>query len=225
MDALAFNKMNKLHVHMTDSQSWPLEIPSIPDLAAKGAYHPGLIYSATDLATLQRYGSLRGIEVFLEIDMPGHTSAIWYSNPDLIAAFNMQPDWGAFAAEPPSGTLKLNSSKVDDFITKIFQDLLPRVAPYNSHFHSGGDEVNMNAYNTDETVRTNQVMTLRPYMQRFIEKVHKQVCLPLKMLYPCHCSYKSMQLTVILLTLLTVLKPCQKSSISTADTQKLNKRG
>ena len=77
--------MNKLHVHMTDSQSWPLEIPSMPDLAAKGAYHPGLIYSAKDLAALQRYGSLRGIEVFLEIDMPGHTSAIWYYNPDLIA--------------------------------------------------------------------------------------------------------------------------------------------
>jgi hexosaminidase len=87
----------------------------------------------------------------------------------------MQPDWGAYAAEPPSGTLKLNSSKVDDFITKIFQDLLPRVTPFNSHFHSGGDEVNMNAYKTDETVRTNQVMELRPFMQRFIDKVHKQV--------------------------------------------------
>jgi hexosaminidase len=175
INALAFNKMNKLHVHITDSQSWPLEIPSIPDLAAKGAYHPGLIYSVKDLAALQRYGSLRGIEVFLEIDMPGHTSAIWYSNPELIAAFNMQPDWGAYAGEPPSGTLKLNSSKVDDFITKIFQDLLPRVTPFNSHFHSGGDEVNMNAYKTDETVRTNQVMELRPFMQRFIDKVHKQV--------------------------------------------------
>jgi hexosaminidase len=176
MDALAFNKMNKLHLHITDSQSWPLEIPSIPELAAKGAYHPGLTYTAKDLANLQRYGSLRGIEVFLEIDMPGHTSAVWFSNPDLITAFNVQPDWGAFAAEPPSGTLKLNSSKVDDFITKMFQDLLPRVLPYNSHFHTGGDEVNMNAYRTDETVQTSQVMKLRPLMQRFVEMVHKQVC-------------------------------------------------
>jgi hexosaminidase len=178
MDALAMNKMNKLHIHITDSQSWPLDIPSIPDLAAKGAYHPGLIYTAKDLANLQRYGSLRGIEVFLEIDMPGHTSAIWYSNPDLIASFNVQPEWGVFAAEPPSGTLKLNSSKVDAFITKIFQDLLPRVSPYSSHFHSGGDEVNMNAYGTDETVKTSNVMKLRPYMQRFIDRIHKQVHFP-----------------------------------------------
>jgi hexosaminidase len=177
MDALAFNKMNKLHLHVTDSQSWPLEIPSIPELAAKGAYHPGLIYSERDLKALQRYGTVRGIEVFLEIDMPGHTSAVWYYNPDLIASFNMQPDWGAFAAEPPSGTLKLNSSKVDNFITKIFQDLLPRVVPYSSHFHTGGDEVNMNAYGTDETVRTTNMLQLRPFMQRFIDKVHKQVYL------------------------------------------------
>src|SRR5690606_11399195 len=30
INALAMNKMNRLHLHVTDSQSWPLEIESMP---------------------------------------------------------------------------------------------------------------------------------------------------------------------------------------------------
>lgn len=39
IEALAFNKFNRLHLHASDAQSWPLEIPALPHLAAKGAYH------------------------------------------------------------------------------------------------------------------------------------------------------------------------------------------
>src|SRR5690606_35928836 len=40
LDAMGFNKFNRLHLHASDSQSWPIEIPALPDLALKGAYHP-----------------------------------------------------------------------------------------------------------------------------------------------------------------------------------------
>lgn len=33
LDAMSWNKMNRLHLHVTDSQSWPLEIPALPKLA------------------------------------------------------------------------------------------------------------------------------------------------------------------------------------------------
>ncbi len=42
IDAIAWNKMNRLHIHMTDSQSWHLEIPSMPEVAEKGASQCGL---------------------------------------------------------------------------------------------------------------------------------------------------------------------------------------
>jgi hexosaminidase len=175
IDALAFNKFNRLHLHITDGQSWPLEIPSMPELSAKGAYRSDFVYDSKTIADLQRYGSLQGVEVFLEIDMPGHTSSIAYSHPELIASFNMQPNWNTFAAEPPSGTLKLNSSAVTTFIEKLFADLLPRVSPYTTYMHTGGDEVNANAYANDDTVKSSDTKILTPLMQKFIDHNHDLV--------------------------------------------------
>jgi hexosaminidase len=91
--ALAYNKMNRFHLHVTDSQSWPLEIPALPKLSAKGAYRPDLVYTPHDFADIQHHAAIRGVEMITEIDMPGHTSSIHYSYPELIAAFNKQPDW------------------------------------------------------------------------------------------------------------------------------------
>jgi hexosaminidase len=175
IDALAYNKMNRFHVHVTDSQSWPLEIPALPELSAKGAYRPDLVYTPQDFQDIQHYAAIQGVEVITEIDMPGHTSSIFYSNPELIAAFNKQPDWDTWAAEPPSGTLKLNSSAVDDFLDTMLSDLLPRILPYSSYFHTGGDEVNKNAYTLDETVKSNDTAILQPLMQKFVDRNHDQV--------------------------------------------------
>ncbi|KAG9574840.1 putative cytochrome 52A4, partial [Aureobasidium melanogenum] len=174
IDALAYNKFNRLHLHITDAQSWPIEIPALPMLAEKGSYREGLTYSPQTMAYIQDYGASRGVEVILEIDMPGHTSSIAYSYPELIAAFN-EKDWSAYAAEPPSGTLKLNSSAVAEFLDTLFEDLLPRVLPYSSYFHTGGDEVNVNAYNLDDTVRSNDTAILQPLMQAFVDRAHAKV--------------------------------------------------
>lgn len=113
IDALSWNKFNRLHskelrnahvldtqailttcffaVHMTDSQSWPLEIPAIPELAREGAYQKGLSYSPSDFEKIQKYGIERGVQVYIEFDMPGHTTAIALSHPELITAANAKP--------------------------------------------------------------------------------------------------------------------------------------
>lgn len=120
--------MNRLHVHVTDSQSWPLDIPSMPSLAARGAYHTSQIWSSSDLEDVQLYGLERGVSVFLEIDLPGHTAAVGHAYPDLVAAFHME-NWENYAVEPPAGQLKLNSA-VGDFLDLLMADLLPRVSPW-----------------------------------------------------------------------------------------------
>ncbi|KAF1963321.1 hypothetical protein CC80DRAFT_396988 [Byssothecium circinans] len=175
IDAVAYSKMNRFHLHVTDSQSWPLVIPSIPELSAKGAYRPDQIYSPEDFADIQYYASINGVELITEIDMPGHTSSIALSYPELIAALEIQPNWDAYAAEPPSGTLKLNSTAVYDFLEQLFNDVLPRVRPYSSYFHTGGDEVNRNAYTLDDTVNSSDPAVLQPLMQKFVDRNHDQV--------------------------------------------------
>ncbi|MCJ1287844.1 N-acetyl-glucosamine-6-phosphate deacetylase [Xylographa opegraphella] len=170
LDAMSFSKLNRLHLHATDSQSWPLEIPALPDLAEKGAYHKRQIWSTDDLRDVQEYGKSVGIEVYLEIDMPGHTASIHHSYPELITAYNIQP-WESYAAEPPSGQLKLNSSAVTHFLTKILSDLFPRIAPYSPHFHLGGDELNTNSYALDPTVNSSSKAVLQPLLQAFYDNV------------------------------------------------------
>jgi len=141
IDACAYNKMNRLHLHVTDSQSWPLEIPALPELASKGAYRSDLTFSPEEIKQIQFYGAVQGVQVYVETDMPGHTASIWYSHPELIAAFEILPNWNTYANEPPSGTLKLNSSAVYDFLSTLWDDLLPRLTDYSAYYHTGGDEV------------------------------------------------------------------------------------
>jgi len=63
LDAMAYNKMNRLHLHITDSQAWPLEVPTMPALARNGAYHSSMIYSTKDVTQIQKHGASLGIEV------------------------------------------------------------------------------------------------------------------------------------------------------------------
>lgn len=170
IDAMATCKMSRLHLHATDAQSWPIEIPALPTLSQKGAYQPYLVWSPGQLREVQMYGMERGVNVFLEIDMPGHTGSIANAFPELITVWN-ETDWSTFAAQPPTGSLKLNSPAVYDFLQTLFADLLPRVAPYTTYFHNGGDEVNKNAFLLDDTVNSNSSEVLQPLVQKLMSNV------------------------------------------------------
>jgi hexosaminidase len=174
IDAMSWNKLNRLHLHITDSQSWPLEIPALPKLAEKGSYRQGLTYSPADIAGIYEYGIHRGVNVIMEIDMPGHIGVVDLAYKDLIVAYNERPyHW--WCAQPPCGAFRLNSTKVYDFLDDLFDDLLPRIAPYTAYFHTGGDELNANDSTLDPDVRSNDTEILQPLLQKFIDFVHKKV--------------------------------------------------
>ncbi|MCJ1297977.1 N-acetyl-glucosamine-6-phosphate deacetylase [Hypocenomyce scalaris] len=170
---MSLNKFNRLHLHASDAQSWPLVIPSLPDLATKGAYRPSLTWTTNDLLRVQNHGRCQGIEVYLEIDLPGHTASIEHAYPSLITAFNQQkPSWQIYSAEPPSGQLKLNSTAVTTFLHTLFADLLPRIASFSSYFHTGGDEINAAAYALDPTVNSSSPAVIQPLLQSFTDYIH-----------------------------------------------------
>lgn len=174
IDAMAWNKMNRLHVHVTDSQSWPLDLPSMPEVAREGAHRRDLIYTADDIRRVQEYGVHRGVQVYFEIDMPGHIGSLYHSHPELIVAYNEQPYYH-YCVQPPCGAFKLNDSRVDAFLEKLFDDVLPRVHPYAAYFHTGGDELNANDSMLDENIRSNKSEVLQPLLQKFIDKQHERV--------------------------------------------------
>ncbi|KAL8861143.1 MAG: hypothetical protein Q9178_002359 [Gyalolechia marmorata] len=169
IEAMAASKLNKLHLHATDAQSWPIEIPALPELAMKGAYSHEQIWHTEDLEAVQLHGVYYGVEVFVEIDLPGHTTSIGNAYPHLITAKDVL--WPEYALEPPSGQLRLNSSEVPPFLESLLQDLLTRTSRYSSLFHLGGDELNLNAYLLDPTVRSSSHQVLQPLVQAFINHI------------------------------------------------------
>ncbi|KAL9578375.1 MAG: hypothetical protein Q9212_005758 [Teloschistes hypoglaucus] len=169
IEAMAANKLNRLHLHASDAQSWPLEIPSLPDLAMKGAYSQAQIWRTEDLEAVQLHGTYYGIQVFTEIDLPGHTTSIGNAFPHLVTAKDVP--WPEYALEPPSGQLRLNSSEIPPFIQTLLDDLVSRTSRHSSLFHLGGDELNMNAYRLDPTVNSSSYQVLKPLVQAFIDHV------------------------------------------------------
>ncbi|EMR63020.1 putative glycoside hydrolase family 20 protein [Eutypa lata UCREL1] len=174
IDAMSWNKLNRLHIHATDSQSWPLEIPALPELSDKGAYAKGKTYTPEDVESIQKYALQRGVEVIFEVDTPGHFGVAALAYPDLVAAWQAAP-WQNYCAEPPCGQLKLDKPEVDDFLDTLMNDLLPRTNPYSSLHHIGGDEVNFNAIALDETVGTNDSAVIQPLMQKFFDKHYERL--------------------------------------------------
>lgn len=174
IDGCAASKLNFLQFHATDGQAWPLEIPSLPELSAKGAYRPDLVYTPADLKRIQKYGVARGVQVIVEIDQPGHMSAVGWSYPELLTAYNYEP-YTYMCAEPPCGQLRLNDSAVDTFMDTMMDDLLPRVLPYSAYFHSGGDEVLANNSAVDPSVGTNASDVMARLLQTYTDKAFARV--------------------------------------------------
>ncbi|KAL6716237.1 Glucosamine-6-phosphate isomerase (Glucosamine-6-phosphate deaminase) (GNPDA) (GlcN6P deaminase) [Lecanora helva] len=169
IEAMAANKLNRLHIHASDAQSWPLEIPALPDLAIMGAYSPSQIWRTEDLEAVQRHGKSYGVEVFIEIDLPGHTTSIGNAYPQLITA--KDEPWAKYSVEPPSGQLRLNSSDVPSFLDTLLHDLLSRTSQHSRFFHLGGDELNLDAYSIDPSVNSSSREVLQPLVQSLIDQV------------------------------------------------------
>jgi len=83
VDGLARDKMNVLHWHISDAQSFPLASAAVPQLAL-GAWSPAQTYSLEDARELVRYAKFRGVRVVPEIDSPAHAESWGVGRPDLV---------------------------------------------------------------------------------------------------------------------------------------------
>ncbi|KAK6036208.1 glycosyl hydrolase family 20, catalytic domain protein [Cooperia oncophora] len=86
LDLMAQNKMNVLHWHLVDSESFPYTSLKFPNMSLLGAYTPAHIYSVDDIRKVMDYARLRGIRVVPEFDTPGHAGAWGKAFPNLLPA-------------------------------------------------------------------------------------------------------------------------------------------
>jgi len=148
--AMSYNKLNTLHWHITDTHSFPIEIKSVPELTQYGKYSTSRVYKQTDVRKIVNYAKVHGIRVLPEFDEPAHCGEGWQWGPkkglgNLAVCVNKEP-WQKYCVEPPCGQLNPTNDNVYDILGKIYKEYFQLFEP--DIFHAGGDEVNINCWNT-----------------------------------------------------------------------------
>ena len=67
IDSLPYAKLNVLHWHMSDSQSFPFEVTGKGKNLWKGAYSDQEKFTQLDVAGVVEYARLRGVRVMVEL--------------------------------------------------------------------------------------------------------------------------------------------------------------
>lgn len=137
IDSMTYAKLNVLHWHIVDSQSFPLEIPSYPNLW-KGTYSASERYTMVDAAEIVSYARRRGINVLAEIDVPGHARSWGVGYPSL---------WPSPECKEP---LDVSSDFTFQVIDGILSDF-KKIFNYR-YVHLGGDEVDTTCWETTPRV-------------------------------------------------------------------------
>lgn len=88
IDLLAYYKINRFHMHLSDDQGWRIAIHTWPNLATHGGSTQvgggrGGYYTQAEYSNIVTYAQRRYIMVVPEIDMPGHTHAALASYAEL----------------------------------------------------------------------------------------------------------------------------------------------
>lgn len=151
IDLAAMHKLNSFHWHLSDDQAWRLEIPHLPELTARGAWRVdrrfnavirrGGSYSPEDVQRIIAYAAARHIKVVPEIDLPGHSTALLASHPELWC----QSSHSGRVFEPADlygvmdGILCAGREDTYSFLDQVF-DYVHQVFP-SGYVHAGGDEI------------------------------------------------------------------------------------
>lgn len=159
LDAMALNKLNVMHWHLTDSQGYSLgdEVSKKYNLD-KGALFSGATYSEDDLREVVEHASLLGIRVVPELDGPAHVQSWGVGEPDAIV------ECGYHSVLMPVG---------QPLVPQLLDELLGRLATIfpDKNIHLGADEVSQEAF---ECMRKNPTVMKWVYEHHHRDELREQ---------------------------------------------------
>lgn len=148
IDQMAYYKLNRLQLHLTDHESWTIEIKKYPELtdfkrwpSMSGKRTRG-VYTQKDICEIVAYASARNVEIIPEIDMPGHSSIIgWTLSDQLLCPNNLLRDKNRSCnartiqvwSEPC-----LSNPKTYEFYQGVLREIITMFP--GRYIHIGGDE-------------------------------------------------------------------------------------
>jgi hexosaminidase len=137
IDQMAAQKLNRLHLHLSDDNGWRIEIkeyPKLTEIGGRGNWSdpmaPVSYLTEQEARDIAAYANKRQIVIVPEIDIPGHSGSIEKAYPEFSGGNN---------------TLNI----ANDDAVKMIETVLLRVADlFNSNYvHFGSDEVRDHNWN------------------------------------------------------------------------------
>ena len=136
LDGMAAVKLNVFHWHLSENQGFRVESKVFPKLHEMGS--DGHYYTQEQVKEIIAYARDRGIRVYPEFDMPGHSTAWFVGYPELASGpgpYTIERHWGVFdpAMDPTREEVYTFLDALIGEMAALFPD---------EYFHIGGDEVN-----------------------------------------------------------------------------------
>ncbi len=154
LDAMAAVKLNVLHWHLSDDQSFRIESEAYPLLQQKGS--DGNYYTRQQIRDIVEYAADRGIRIMPELDLPGHSRSWQIAYPEL--ASRPDEDYKLYAT---TGIFSDPINPAREEVYVFLETLVAEMADLfpDRYFHLGGDEVDYSAWEDSDQV--NEFMQAR----------------------------------------------------------------
>ncbi len=189
IDMLSSVKINVLHLHLTDTGGWRVEIKKYPQLTQtswrtdsdwrqwiknggkfcdESASAYGGYYTQDDIREIIHYAAVHQMEVIPEIDIPGHSSEVLTVMPELLCQGN-----------PHKGTAEmcLGNEKVYRFCEDVLDEIIDLFP--SRYIHIGGDECGTAAWSQcplcQEVMKKENVPDPKRLQARFTKRMESYV--------------------------------------------------
>jgi len=153
-DAMAAVKLNTLHIHISDDEGFRIESKKYPQLHLKGSN--GEFYTQAEMIDFVKYCKLRGIDVYAEFDLPGHSQSWFAGYPELAAekkSYTPGPRFKIDGDKPvnlmslvqminttPTPSLDVSAEATYIFLDNLTKEMKPLFS--KAYMHMGLDENN-----------------------------------------------------------------------------------
>ena len=160
IDVMAYYKLNRLHMHLTDAAGWRIEIKKYPLLTEFAAWRPqskwkqwwneggrkycrydepgayGGFYTREDIRELVEYARRRHIIIIPEIEMPAHSE-------EVLAAY---PELSCTGVPYKHADFCVGNEATFTFLENVLKEVM-ELFP-SEYIHVGGDEAAKTAWKT-----------------------------------------------------------------------------
>jgi hexosaminidase len=164
IDAASFAKINKIHIHATDSTAWTLSSNTYPELSQEGSWSRSnsTIYTKNDLLNVIKRGKERYVEIIFEIDTPAHSLSVARSHVEMTSnCWEWMATSGAKVDVDSDDTMALDPTNQEarKMIMTVLSEVADLQSESNRHVHIGGDEVKYSCWDSNINIKNHVIKT------------------------------------------------------------------